>query len=219
MLWLVLDNTHFVGLDAFTLGIPTAPSITAQPDLARRRHEPGVVVHRRRRELRVPPRAPRQLRAVEDWTACSSPRAYDLGGEPDGDYTFRVRGAERQRHGRARDRTSTYTLDTTRARRARRSPRTSARSGDDPGASWSFTGEAGATFECRLHARGDGRRRLGGVHEPARRDLSGEPTATYTLEVRATDAAGNPGGTGSADYELDRTAPPPATTSTRRRPT
>ena len=29
---------------------------------------------------------------ISDWTTCSSPTTYDLSGEPDGTYTFEVRG-------------------------------------------------------------------------------------------------------------------------------
>src|SRR4051794_8801097 len=51
--------------------------------------------------------------AVEDWTACDSPKTYMLADtEPDGDYTFRVRAIDPVLGQSAED-TAVYTLDTT----------------------------------------------------------------------------------------------------------
>ena len=38
-------------------------------------------------------------------------------------------------------------------------------------------------------------------------DLAGEPDGSYTLSVRATDAAGNTGPTAGSSFEFDTTAP------------
>src|SRR5205814_926112 len=74
---------------------------------------------------------------------------------------------------------------------------------------WSFTGEAGATFNCRLQRNGAVVGDWASCTSPDTPDLSAEPDGTYAFSVRATDAAGNAGAATTATYELDRTGPDP----------
>ncbi len=150
---------------------------------------------------------------VSDWGACSPPMSYDLSGEADDEYTFSVRqiDAAGNTSGPATDR---YTLDTS-APGAPSIDSAPASPGSDPLPSWTFSAETGATLECRL-ARG-----LATVSDwtacssPRSYNLAGETDGTYTLYVRATDAAGNTGAAAGSDYELDRAAPgAPALTAT-----
>jgi hypothetical protein len=72
--------------------------------------------------------------------------------------------------------------------------------------SWSAAFEPGTTTECRLA----GKTVLldwSACVLPLTTDLTGQPDDDYTLSVRATDAAGQTGPTGSATYRLDTTAP------------
>jgi hypothetical protein len=79
--------------------------------------------------------------------ACTSPRAYDLASETDGDYTFSVTQTDAAGNTSA-PATDSFTLD-----RAAVAPDITERPANltnDPAPSWSFTGEAGATFMCVL---------------------------------------------------------------------
>jgi hypothetical protein len=78
--------------------------------------------------------------------------------------------------------------------------------GSDPTPSWSFSGEAGATFECEV-TRGGVVVAAGSCASPAVYDLSSEPDGTYTLAVRAVDDAGNTSAAATDDSTLDRVAP------------
>ncbi len=199
-------NTGPDATDVYTLDTtpPSAPAITFGPGAAGANEEPmwsftgdpGVGF-----ECRVA----RPGTTVIDWQSCTSPASFDLAAEPDADYTFAVRAVDPiGNEGSAA--TSDYTLD-------RAAPAAPAITGspaspdNDLSPAWDFSGEAGATFECRV-VRG-----ATTVHDWATctsgdpHDLTGEPDGTYTLGVRATDAAGNTGAAATGDYELDTTAP------------
>ena len=80
---------------------------------------------------------------------------------------------------------------------------------NDTTPTWAFSGEPGATFECRLERGATVIYDWALVHAPRTFDLSAQTDGTYTFSVRQTDAAGNTGA-----------APPPTTTCStpRRRP-
>ena len=139
-----------------------------------------------------------------DWITCSSPHGYDLSGKPDGTYTFLVRAADATGN-LGPTASDNYQLD----RVAPGAP--SIDSGPGPlGASrapgWTFSGEAGATFECRLE-RGAGTvvADWGGCASPRTWDLVGAPDGQHTFVVRAVDAAGNRGAESRSGYVLDTT--------------
>ncbi len=73
--------------------------------------------------------------------------------------------------------------------------------------SWSFSAEAGVSFECRL-SRGasvvDG---WEACVSPQGFALAGQPDSVFTFEVRALDAFGLAGPVGSSAYVLDTTSP------------
>ncbi len=83
--------------------------------------------------------------------------------------------------------------------------------GSDVSPEWEFSGEAGATFECRLTSGATVVSILGPCTSPATYDLSGEPDASYTFSVRQTDTAGNVSAFAASDYTLNRSAPPAPT--------
>nr|MDP8943590.1 hypothetical protein [Actinomycetota bacterium] len=147
----------------------------------------------------------REEATIFDFAPCTSPKRYDLAGEPDGTYTFGVRGVDAAGNvsGVAMD---AYVLDSRAA-----APRITvfARRGDASPA-WSFAGEAGATFACRLERGGKVVARFAPCTSPKRYDLAGEPDGTYTFAVRATDPAGNLSALATDDHPLER-APEPAT--------
>jgi hypothetical protein len=143
---------------------------------------------------------------VSDWSACSSPRAYDLSSEPDGTYTVSVRARDAAGNtGPAA--TSDYVLDTSGATVQIDSGPGAVGNGRAP--SWSFSAEPGASFECRLERDGAALFDWSGCSSPRGYDLSGQPDASYLFSVRARDALGNLGTAVSSSYQLD-TLPPGA---------
>ena len=128
-------------------------------------------------------RLERGTELVEDWATCTSPKVWDLAGKPEGTYTFSVRALDAD--GDASAGVPALPLDTTAPatpglRRAR--PPASA-----PAASprWTWTGDAGATFECRTDRDGHARWSLGRLRQPAHRSTSPPADGRYTLAVRA----------------------------------
>jgi hypothetical protein len=79
---------------------------------------------------------------------------------------------------------------------------------------WLFVAEPGATAQCRLMRAGALVRDWAACTTPATFDLTGLPDASYVVEVRVTDPAGNTSATGTAlAYLLDTTPPDPPTVS------
>ena len=66
--------------------------------------------------------------------------------------------------------------------------------------SFSFTGEAGATFQCALDGAA-----FASCTSP--RAYSGLAAASHTFQVRQTDTAGNAGVAASYTWTIDTTAP------------
>ena len=85
---------------------------------------------------------------------------------------------------------------------------------NDTTPSWQFTGESGATFECKLS---EGTRIVSDWSvclSGHSYDLATEPDGTYTFRVRQKDIAGNVSDPAIDDFRLDTTAPDaPAFTS------
>jgi RHS repeat-associated protein len=147
-----------------------------------------------------------------DWQTCSSPKDYTL--TQDGSYRFLVHQQDPSGN-TSTNATSTYVLD----RVSPSSPvitASPASPSSDRNPSWSFSGEAGARFECRL---------IEPVVTPAftpcnpptmSYSLVGKAEGPYTFEVRQTDAAGNgPSLAARSTYILDSDAPDAPTITAR----
>ncbi|MGH3373031.1 MAG: Ig-like domain-containing protein, partial [Nocardioidaceae bacterium] len=148
---------------------------------------------------------------LSPWVACTGSVVYDLSSEPDGLYTFSVRGTDSVGNPGS-PLASSYTLD-------RSGPSASITSSpSSPGSSrspaWSFTAEAGATTECQLSGSVGILSLYAACSSPTGYDLTGQADGPYAFSVRATDAAGNVGAPAGNTYTLDTTAPAaPAITS------
>src|SRR5205823_1563788 len=134
---------------------------------------------------------------------CTSPKAFDLTGQPDGTYTFSVVAADAAGNVSAAA-TSTYVLDTTAPARPSSAAPAAPANGRRPASS--FTGEAGAASTCSLTRGGTTISPAAPCTSPVSYDLTGQPDGTYTFTVTATDAAGNVA-TATSTYVLDTTAP------------
>ncbi|MCA1684259.1 MAG: Ig-like domain-containing protein, partial [Actinobacteria bacterium] len=125
---------------------------------------------------------------VDPVSACSSPVAYNLTGNPDGIYTLTVTVTDVA--GNSSSSSSTYTYDTTAPTPAVISAPPSPSS--DPSPTWTFTVDPStATSTCEL-ARG------ATIISPATAcsgtvtyNLSTQPDGDYTLTIVTTDSAGN----------------------------
>jgi Bacterial Ig-like domain len=192
--------------DTFTLdrSPPLAPTITGGPSGASQNATPSytfVAEAGAATECRLE----RDAGVVSDWAPCVSPRGYDVTLQPDGVYTFRVRATDTAGNTGAEG-TRAYTLD----RSAPAAPVVTsgppADSNDDTPV-YSFTGEVGATYECRLARGATVVSNWAACSTPQGYDVSAQADGTYTFSVRATDAAGNTGPAGTRSYALDRAAP------------
>ena len=145
---------------------------------------------------------------VGDWAQCSSPVAYDLSSEPDGDYTFavRARGADGTLSEPA---TGGYRLDTSVPALptivALPGPAAADRTPD-----WSFAGGAGGageTFECRVDRDGSAGAAWAPCASPHQADLTGDPDGSYVFSVRGVAENGTRGPVRTDGYLLDTRAP------------
>ncbi|HEX2084159.1 MAG TPA: Ig-like domain-containing protein [Solirubrobacteraceae bacterium] len=192
--------------DTYTLDrvAPAAPTITGGPSGASQNAAPSYTFTSEPGSS-TQCRMERGATVVDDWAPCVSGRSYDLALQPDGDYTFRVRATDGAGNTGA-DATRDYTLD-------RAAPAAPVVTGGPPADSnddtpvYSFTGEPGATFDCRLERGATVVDDWAPCTTPAGFDLGGEVDGTYTFRVRATDAAGNTGTAGTHAYALDRVPP------------
>ena len=148
---------------------------------------------------------------VDAWSACVSPRSYDITLQPDGVYTFRVRATDAAGNTSTAG-TRTYTLDRSAPAAPTVTSGPTANSNDDTPL-WAFTGEAGATFTCRVMRGATEIIAPAPCTSPAGYDLSSQIDGTYTFRVKATDAGGLEGPEGTSTYTLDR-SPPAAPTIT-----
>ena len=133
--------------------------------------------------------------------ACTSPKTYDLASETDGDYTFSVTQTDAAGNTSAPV-TDSFTLD-----RAVVAPDITERPANltnDPAPSWSFTGEAGATFTCVLTKPDTTQLTDASCSSAKNYDLSGSPDGTYTFAVSQTDETGNSSLEAIDTFVLDR---------------
>jgi predicted phage tail protein len=201
-----LGNPSSPATDDYTLARtpPAAPTITSKPgSLGQSQHpawdftsDPGTSL-----ECSLA----RGSTVVSDFATCTGPSSYDLGGQPDGTYTFSVRAVDAVGNVSAVA-SDDYTLDTT-------PPPvpsiTSAPAAVGRGASpaWGFTVAGDATPQCRLNRAAVVLFDFTACASPSSYDLSGQPDASYTFSVRAVDAVGNTSAPASSPYGLDRAAP------------
>jgi hypothetical protein len=132
------------------------------------------------------------------FSACTSP--FTATALTDGSHTFHVLAVDAAGNVDASPATRTWTVDAT-------PPETTITGGPPagsttgPGVSFTFSSEAGATFECRLHT---------GTFSPCTspQSLTGLTTGVYTFSVRAIDAVGNVDSTpATRSWTVDATPP------------
>ena len=147
---------------------------------------------------------------ISGFSACSSPKSFDLGGQPDGTYALSVRAVDGAGNASAAA-TDEYSLDTAAdAPRIESSPGAAGRS---PAPAWTFSSEPGATFECRLARGSTVVSDFSPCTSPRTYDLAHQPDGAYAFTVRATDPAGNLSVVTSDEYVLDTAADAPRVTS------
>src|SRR5207249_3227483 len=86
--------------------------------------------------------------------------------------------------------------------------------GNDATPSWSFTGEAGATFTCSLTRGGVTVIAAASCTSPTAYDLPSQPDGTYTFTVTATDPPRQPAATSPSTVAAAAPACPPRPPST-----
>jgi large repetitive protein len=137
--------------------------------------------------------------------SCSSPKSIDLSDHEDGAYTFKVRQTDEA------GLTSPYTTDTfTFDRRAPSAPTITSQPADRTNnqmPEWTFSGEAGGTYECVLVRADNSERVASPCPSPKVYSMTQELDGSYTFKVRQTDAAGNVGPYAADDFVLDRARP------------
>lgn len=182
---------------------PAAPNITSSPASPSSNRRPSwsfTGESNARFECRLVEPA-----STPGFSSCNSPATYDLTGKSDATYRFEVRQIDQA--GNVSDpATRNYVLDS----QAPDPPQITARPtspSKDPSPTWSFTGESGASFDCRVTRGPDTIFGLAGCVSPKSYDLSQQSDGTYTFGVRQTDAAGNQSGFATDDYVFDRTPP------------
>lgn len=135
------------------------------------------------------------------WAPCTSPRSYPTLAE--GQHSFSVRGVNTANLAGATT-TRSWVVDTTAPGAPTLGDRPAART-KTASASFSFTGEKGATFTCSLD---------GGAFTPCTSPyaLSALADGEHTVAVKQTDRAGNTGALDSHTWTVDTSVPPPAVT-------
>ncbi|PYP40305.1 MAG: hypothetical protein DMD43_08750, partial [Gemmatimonadetes bacterium] len=132
---------------------------------------------------------------------CTSPKSFDLTGQPDGTYTFSVTATDAAGNVSPAA-TGTYTLDTV-PPAAPTITSTPGPTGNDLSPTWTFTAESGATTTCSLSSGATVVYAASPCSGSVSYDLRTKPDAAYTLTVVATDAAGNVGPAATSTYVLD----------------
>jgi hypothetical protein len=130
------------------------------------------------------------------FSACTSPKTYT--GLPDGSHTFQVHQADTAGNTSA-NRTFTWTVDLT----APAAPTLTANPANPTNmtnASFSFAGEAGATFACQLDGGG-----FSACTSP--KSYTSLAGGSHIFNVRQTDTAGNTGPNATYTWTIDLTAP------------
>jgi hypothetical protein len=207
-------NESTVATDTFALDTtrPAAPVISTGPTGFSRNDQPSYAFTAEG-GAQLECRFERPGFVVRDWSPCLSPDGYDLrAGHPDAAYTFSVRATDAAGNVGFVG-TRSYTLDRT----APAPPVLSGTTGDsnDDTPVWSWTGEVGASAQCRLDRGTTVVQGFVPCSTPTGYDLQGDVDGTYTIRVTLTDAAGNESTEGVRSYTLDRVAPPQPTLTAR----
>lgn len=153
--------------------------------------------------------------APASYGACSGgSTSHSVSGLAEGDYRFLVRARDAGGLVAATERL--FSIDAT-------GPTTTITSGPASGATvapgpltWTFAGEDGATWQCRLFAAGTTAPAFGGCSGPGSHTASGLADGGYVFEVRGRDTVGNagPGVTRAFTVATPPPPPPPPTTTT-----
>lgn len=131
------------------------------------------------------------------YAACTSPKAYSgLTGNPNTNYTFRVRAVDATQH-KSNAATYSWTVDTDPPGVTLDS--TPSDLSNDSTPTFAFHADETSTFICRLDAQA-----FAACSSP--KTLPATPDGLHTFTVRATDAAGNTGQASRA-WTIDATAP------------
>ncbi|HEV2813178.1 MAG TPA: Ig-like domain-containing protein [Solirubrobacteraceae bacterium] len=195
------ESTHSFTLDRTA---PVAPTITSAPPASGNGSSPAwSFTHEAGANATC--RLERGAAVVSDWSTCTSPRTFNLGSEPDGTYTFRVRATDVAGN-TGPEAVGSYAMDHT-------APPAPTITGGPTGSStdqtpqYTFTAEAGSSTQCRIDRPGFVVSDWTNCNSPKSFNLNLQPDETYTFRVRATDAATNTGPEATRVYTLDRTAP------------
>ncbi|MCW2778504.1 MAG: putative internalin [Frankiales bacterium] len=200
----VLDT---VGAAPATVTAPPSPSSTRTPTWVLASAEDGVTAQCEVLAGTVV----RQAYAPCAVSVQGEPFPVDLTGADDGTYVLVVRLTDAAGNAGTEQR-SPYVLDTVAPSAVRVAAPGSPAPDTTP--TWLIAADAGTTLECRLTTAGPTAGSTAVVQDWApcttsyTADLTGRPSASYTLTVRAVDAAGNAGRDVTSVYTLDRTAPP-----------
>jgi predicted phage tail protein len=195
------DDQHTYTLDT---SAPAPPTITGGPTGDSQNASPAYTFTAGAGET-TQCRMERGATVIEDWTLCISGKSYNLGAEVDGTYTFRVRALDGATNVGG-DSSRSYALDRT-APAAPTITSAPPATGNDPSPSWSFTGDAGTSAECRIQRGAAVVSDWAPCASPRSYALGGEVDGTYTFRVRSVDAASNTGPEATGTYVLDRNAP------------
>lgn len=137
------------------------------------------------------------------FTSCASPQSYALG--TDGEYSFAVRATDLLGN-ISPTTTATYRLDVM----PPDTPEiTSLSPANDTTPTWILAAEPGARVDCQLSQGATVVSSFAACTSATSATYTLTSDGTYTLSVRATDAAGNTSGVASSSYILDTVAPPP----------
>jgi Bacterial Ig-like domain/Chitobiase/beta-hexosaminidase C-terminal domain len=172
------------------LTAPSAPSITANPP---------ALSSSRTASFSFTGEAGATFQCQLDGSAfatCTSPNVYNLLA--DGSHTFNVRARDAAGN-TGPNATYTWTIDAT----APAAPNITAQPANPTNAtstSFSFTGEAGGTFQCQLDGGG-----FSACASP--RNYSGLSAGSHTFQVHQTDTAGNTGPNANFTWTIDLSAP------------
>lgn len=182
---------------------PAAPTITAKPANPTNSTsasfsftgEPGATFECKVGTLPPP---------SSSFTSCTSPTSYT--GLGNGSHTFEVRQTTAA-GGTGPAASYTWTVDTV----APAAPTISSKPSNpssSTSASFSFTGESGGSFECKLDTAA-----FAACTSP--KAYSGLADGSHTFQVRQIDAAGNVGSAASYTWTVDATPPPAPTISSK----
>src|SRR5207245_2548539 len=140
------------------------------------------------------------------FASCSSPKSYT--GLADGSHTFQVKATDTA--GNTGSAASfTWTVDTVAPAASITASPTNPSNSSSP--SFSFSSEAGATFQCALDGAA-----FAACSSP--KSYSGVADGSHTFQVKATDTAGNTGAAASYTWTVDTVAPTASITSSPSNP-